>query len=467
MQGFFNPRSAVVIGASADPAKGGYNLAENLALALGPRFYPVNPRYQQIMGLPCYPSLAAVPETPDLAIIFLPPSAAEQALLACADKGVTRVMIQSAGFAEVGPEGRRLQDRCLAIARSKGMRLWGPNCIGLLDGVRGKVFSFMSHDRWQDTMHPGVVSLIVQSGALAGGFLMQMLDEGYFGLSKACSLGNRGDVNECDILEYLADDPHTKVVAMYLESVVDPPRFRRAIQALDRPVILLKGGLSAPGARAALSHTGSLAGNARIGEGFFRQLKLHRAYDFVEMMDLAKALSCWQGRRGGPRVAVMTWSGGAGIVNSDHLDAQGLVMADLAEATLAKLRQVYPAWMEPGNPADIWPATERSGWATAFDVTLRALLEDPQVDAVQAHAFIQDETVELCPQAFKAAQDSAKPVAVWLSGNPKLLRRVREMIEPLGCAVYGEIGRGVRALSLLAGRRSGPAPAGQTPATNP
>jgi len=458
MQGFFNPRSAMVIGASADPRKGGHDLATNLVLALGQRFYPVNPRYDQVVGRPCVATVAEVPETPDLAVIFLPPSAVEQALLDCASKGVTSVMIQSAGFAEVGPQGQALQERCLAIAKAHGMRLWGPNCIGLIDGVGQKVFSFLPTDRWQGVLQPGGVSLIVQSGALAGGFLMQILADGYFGLSKACSLGNRADINECDILEHLAGDPHTHVVGMYLESLVDPARFRRAVEGLGKPVVLLKGGLSQEGARAALSHTGSLAGNARIGEGFFRQLGLHRAHDFVELMDLVKALSLWQGRRGGRRTAVITWSGGAGIVNADHLDRLGLTLAELAPATLERLGRVYPPWMAPGNPTDIWPAIERSGRQESFSQSLAALLEDPQVEAVQVHYFMQKEFMDQLPGSFAAAKEHGKPVAVWLSGDTSCFRRFRELVEPLGCAVFTEISRGARALSLMAreGRQARP-----------
>jgi acetyltransferase len=450
MQGFFNPQSATLIGASDDPAKGGHDLVMNLKLALGTRFYPVNPRHAQIENLPCFASVADLPETPDLAIIFLPPTAAEQTLLACADKGITSVMIQSAGFAEVGPAGRDLQERLVAIARSRGLRLWGPNCLGLLDGVAGKAFTFMTTERWQGVMKPGNVSLIVQSGALAGGFLMQVLGEGYFGLSKACSLGNRCDINECDILEYLADDPHTEVVAMYLESLADPPRFRRAVAELNRPVVLLKGGLSAQGARAAMSHTGSLAGNAAIAEGFFRQLKIHRAHDFVELMDLAKALSLWRGRRGGKKVAVVTWSGGAGIVNADHLDQRGMTLAQLSPATLERLREVYPPWMEPGNPADIWPAIERHGRRKAIDVTLRALLDDPEVQAVHLHYFMQPDLMPQVRDSLAAVAESKKPVVVWLAGEPACFRPFRELVEPLGCPVYMEIGRGVKALGLVA-----------------
>ncbi|MBI5524113.1 MAG: CoA-binding protein [Desulfarculus sp.] len=450
MQGFFNPQSAAIIGASADPNKGGHNLVANMVLTLGRRLYPVNPRYAQIDGLPCYPSLAEVPEVPDLVVIFLPPAAVEQALADCARKGVASVMIQSAGMAEVGPEGQALQQRCLALAQAHGMRLWGPNCLGMLDGVNGRVFSFMDPGRWENSLRPGNVSLIVQSGALAGGFLMQVLGQGYFGISKACSLGNRVDVNECDILEHLATDPHTQVVAMYLESLADPARFRRAVENLARPVVLLKGGLSQEGARAALSHTGSLAGNAAIGEGFFRQLGLHRAHDFVELMDLAKALSLWQGRHGGPRVAVMTWSGGAGIVNADHLAAQGLTLASLAPATLERLGRVYPPWMAPGNPADIWPAIERSGWLTAQQETLAALLDDPGVDAVQVHYFVRPDVLPQAREHFAAAAGSSKPVAVWAAGDAHLFDELRRMVEPLGCPVYNEIGRGVKALSLMA-----------------
>ena len=456
MDRFFNPGSAAVIGASADPDKGGHALAYNFSLALGEGFFPVNPRYSQLMGRPCYPSVDDLPLTPDLAVILLPPAAVEQALRACARKGVTRVMIQSAGFAEVGPAGQALQERCLAIARDHGMRVWGPNCIGLIDGVGNKALSFMPPERWQGVLRPGGVSLIVQSGALAGGFLMQVLADGYFGLNKACSLGNRLDVNECDVLEYLAGDPHTQVVGMYLESLADPARLRRAVQDLGRPVVLLKGGLSQDGARAALSHTGSLAGNAAIGEGFFRQIGLHRAHDFLELFDLVKALYLWRGRQGGRRVAVITWSGGAGIVHADHLERQGLALAALGPDTLERLRRVYPAWMAPGNPADIWPAIERSGRLEAFRQSLGALLDDPQVDAVQVHYFMQPELLDQCAESLAPAGDSAKPVAVWVSGDPAQFRAFRELVEPLGCAVFTEISRGARALGLLAGRGSNP-----------
>ncbi len=452
MRAFFSPASAAVIGASADPNKGGHALLRNLADALAPRVYPVNPRYREIQGMPCYPNLESLPEKPDLTVIFLPPTAVEEAVAACARQGLGAVMIQSAGFAEVGEAGRAMQERCVSIARAAGMRLWGPNCIGLVDGAALRAFSFMSPDIWRPALRPGGVSIIVQSGALAGGFLMQCISEGYFGLAKACSLGNRCDVNECDILEQLALDPATEVVGMYLESLADPPRFRQAVSRLNKPIVLLKGGISQQGAKAALSHTGSLAGNAAIAEGFFRQLGIHRAYDFLELMDLTKAVYLWRGRQGGPRLAVITWSGGAGIVNADHLGPLGMTLASPSQETLERMRQVYPPWMQPANPADIWPAIERSGRPKAFGETLSALLEDPGVDAVQVHYFIQPDLLETCVQALEPARHSKKPVAVWLSGDSACFRPYREMVEPLGIPVFGEISRGARALSLLARR---------------
>lgn len=451
MDGFFSPRSVAVVGASADASKGGHSLVINLKHSLDQDLYLVNPRYQEILGVPCFPSPLALPQAPDLAIVFLPPQAVPQALEDLGRRGVKRVMIQSAGFGEVGPEGRALQARCLEIARAHGMRLWGPNCVGLVDGQQGRVLSFMRPSIWQGALKAGDVSLIVQSGALAGGFLMQVLSEGYFGISRACSIGNRCDINECDVLEYLAQDPHTQVVAMYLESVAEPARFRRAVAGLGKPVVLLKGGTSQAGAQAALSHTGSLAGDALVAEGYFRQLGLHRAHDFLELMDLTKALSLWRGRQGGPRVAVVTWSGGAGIVNSDHLARQGLSLAGLSPQTLERLAQVYPAWMKPGNPCDIWPAIEKVGYERAYAATLEALVHDPQVDALQVHFFLDDRSLGLAPGGLEPVRGAAKPVTFWAVGDTRLARPFRELAEGLGGPVFGEISRGVRALSLLAG----------------
>jgi len=451
MEGFLNPGSVAVVGASEDPRKGGNALVANLVESRISGLYPVNPRYEDVCGRRCYPSVEDLPEAVDLAILFVPAPEVPSIIEACGRKGIRRVMIQSAGFAETGELGRQLQERCVGIARANGIRLWGPNCMGAVNGHARMVASFMRTEFWKDILRPGGVSLVVQSGMLSAGFLMQVMSEGYFGLSKACSIGNRCDVNECDLLEYFATDPATEVVALYLESIADPHRFRRAIGRLNRPVVLLRGGISPEGAQAAQSHTASLAGNSEVAEGFFRQLGVHRAHDIVELMDLAKAFSVWRGKSGGERLAVVTFSGAAGIVSADHLVRHGMGLASLSPRTLQRLREVFPPWMEPGNPVDIWPAIERSGRGRAYEVALEALEQDPSVDGLHVHLFVDSTLMDASLRFLQPLRDSGKPAALWLIGDTRCFKPFREKVERMGFPVYGEISRGVRALGLLRG----------------
>lgn len=454
MKTFFEPQSVAVIGASADPHKGGFALVDNLRDHFGNRLYPVNPRYREIAGLPCFPDLAALPETPDLLIVFTPAQTIPDILGACGKKGITRVMIQSGGFAEAGEGGRDLQERCLVLARDLGIRLWGPNCMGIVDGHSRMVASFMRPSIWREHLRPGGVSLIVQSGMLSAGFLMQILSEGYFGLRRACSIGNRMDVDECDILDYLTGDNETRVIGLYLESLRNPGRFRDIVRRLDRPLVLLKGGLSRDGARAARSHTASLSGDATIGEGFFRQLGIHRAFDFIEMMDILRALDLrrpWPHPPEGvpPRFAVVTFSGAAGIVTADHLAARGLALAALSEETLQALREIYPPWMPPANPVDIWPAIEKVGPLRGYGVTLQALLEDPGVHGIFLHLFVDAETLEQAPALLSFLGQAPKPLVFWIIGDSRCFRDFRDLAAVHGLPVYLEIGRAVQAMEAM------------------
>jgi acyl-CoA synthetase (NDP forming) len=336
-----NPKSVAVIGASEDPRKGGYALVSNLKEKFPERLYPVNPGASEICGLRVFQSVSELPEVVDLAVLFVRALAVPEVMEECGRKGILRIIIESAGFAEAGPQGRGLQEACVLVARTYGMRIWGPNCMGVVNGRSGMVASFMKPDIWRGHLKPGNVSLIVQSGMLSAGFLIQILKEGFFGLSKACSIGNRCDVSESDLLEYFAGDPQTEVIAMYLESIMDVSRFRAAISRLRKPVVLLKGGTSAEGARAAQSHTGSLAGDALLTEGFLRQMKIHRATDFFEMVDITRGLSLWQGRGKGRRIGIVTFSGASGIVTSDHLAGRGITLAALLPRLFAPCKRFF------------------------------------------------------------------------------------------------------------------------------
>jgi acetate---CoA ligase (ADP-forming) len=446
MDRFMNPKSVAVIGASEERRKGGYALVSNLKEKFPERLYPVNPSATEICGLPVFKSVQDLPEAVDLAVIFVPAAAVPEVMEACGKKGISRIIIQSAGFAETGPKGTALQEACVRLGKKYHMRVWGPNCMGVINGSTGMVASFMKPDIWRGHLKPGKVSLVVQSGMLSAGFMIQVLKEGFFGLSKACSIGNRCDVDESDLLEYFAEDRETEVIAMYLESIIDVSRFRTVMSRLGKPVVILKGGMSEEGARAARSHTGSLAGDGRLTEGFLRQMKIHRAADFFEMVDMARGLSLWQGRAGGRRIGIVTFSGASGIVASDHFAVLGMTLAPLSQETLRTLQTVFPPWMSPQNPVDVWPAIERVG-QKAFEVAIQAILADSQVDALYLHLYVDREILDQGVGFLDTLKGSKKPTAIWLIGDPLCFREVRDLVEPFGTPVFAELARGARVLS--------------------
>jgi len=450
MERFFYPRSVAVVGASPDRRKGGNAIFCNLKISLSAGLYPINPRYGEIEGIGCLPSVSDLPDAVDLVIAFIPAPSIPALIDECGRKGIRRVMIQSAGFAETGEAGRLLQERCKAVAKAYGIRLWGPNCMGVINGYTRFVASFMRPFIWEHNLKAGGVSVIVQSGMLAAGFLMQVISQGCFGLSKACSIGNRSDVNESDILEYLRDDQSTKVVGLYLESIADIPRFRKAVKTLGKPIVLLKGGISPFGAKAALSHTASLAEDAAVAEGFFRQLGIERAYDIMQLTDFLKALNGGNYyKKAGKGVAVVTFSGAAGIVTADHISRAGLELARLGSETTEAISKIFPQWMRPDNPVDIWPSLEQHPRSLTYSVILKALLEDLSVDAVFLHVFADPDPDGEYDLFLDSIGRVEKPVVGWMIGDATYFRGLKEKMEEKGILVYDEIGRGVEVLRLL------------------
>ncbi|MEN6475969.1 MAG: CoA-binding protein [Syntrophaceae bacterium] len=443
MEFFFNPDGVAVIGATDNPFKGGYHILNNILGGYQGRIYPVNPRYQTLLGLPCYASVEAIPEDFELAIYFIPAQGLPETIEQCARKHVKGIIIESAGFSEVGAQGQQLQQECLDLARRHGIRLWGPNCMGLLDGHRRHVFSFMYTDVWKTLMPPGNVSLIVQSGMLSAGFLLMMLERGGVGVSKICSIGNKCDIDETELLEFLINDPLTEVIGLYVESIPDGRRFLDLARSTAKPIIALKGGRSPAGAQAALSHTASLAGDFTVMERAFRQAGVITVYDLHELMDFVRAFSMTKNVNPGNAAAVLTFSGGAGIVTADFLHDHGLASAELAPATLATLKTVFPVWMDPFNPVDVWPAIEQSGPQKVYTTCSQALLRDPHVDALIIHIFAALVKGEYLAEAARLKDELGKPVAVWLVGLEQPLRTLRKELEDLGLPVFDEISRAV------------------------
>jgi acetyltransferase len=219
---------------------------------------------------------------------------------------------------------------------------------------------------------------------------------------------------------------------------------------LRKPVVLLKGGISEQGAKPARSHTGSLAGDGRLTEGFLRQMKIHRAKDFFEMVDMARGLSLWQGRGRGTRIGIVTFSGASGIVASDHFAGLGMTLAPLCPETIRTLQAVFPPWLIPQNPVDAWPAVERVG-PKAYEVAIQAILADPQVDALYLHLYMDWKILEQGVGFLDSLKGSTKPTAIWVIGDPQCFRNLRDRVEPFGTPVFTEVGRGAQVLAQFMG----------------
>ena len=460
MDCFFDPRGVALIGASSKPTKGGYRILKNLMTGFKGHVYPVNPAYKEIEGLTCYRSVLDIPGPVDLAIVFLPAPMVSQAVRECAKRGIPGVIIQSAGFAETGDEGRALQEELKRIGHETGVRLWGPNCMGLVDGVRKHVFSFVMDSIWDHGFTAGNVSLIVQSGFLAAGFLVDVMSHGTMGISKACSIGNKVDVDECDLLEYMIEDPQTAAIGLYLESISDGRRFMDLCRASGKPIVVLKGGTTAAGAKAALSHTASLAGNGALVRGALAQAGVAEAHDFYQMMDMCRALAMFPNlpEKHRSRVAIVSGSGGAGIIASDLVEQMGLELADLSPATHDALRALYPEWMPVANPVDLYPAIERSG-ARAFIEAFRAVCADPNVDAVLFHIVAVGFLNEAFPPLAQVARNSGKPTFCWLMGLRDVVTKVQKEAAEQGIPVFRELARTVECLAAVLGRQRATEPA--------
>jgi len=454
MRSFFRPESVAVVGATANSIKGGYHIFNNLKTYYGGRVYPVNPNYDEINGHTCYRSVSDLPERVELVILFIPAALVPSVVTECAALGIKRIQVQAAGFAEVGTDGEKLAQEILTIAREHDIRIWGPNCTGSVSAPDFFFAPFMPAPDLNEKLIPGPVSVIAQSGMLAGGFLIQMLDGGYFGIDKVAAIGNKMDIDEVDILEYLADEDDTRVILMYLESISRGREFMEIARSLSgkKHLVLLKAGRSEQSLAAALSHTGSLAGDESVVAGALSQSGIIRVYDFMEMIHVGTALATLPVSRGGRRVAVITVTGGGGIVSTDLLSDFGLEVPDLAPETVSALQEIFPPWMPPKNPVDLWPTMEIRGINEAFELVVPVVMRDPNVDAAIllpfASPYVQTQKVDLFTQAMK---ETNKPIVSWVFGFPGLFETFEMTMKAAGIPVFRQLSQAVK---VLAGLRS-------------
>ncbi|MEJ5362791.1 MAG: CoA-binding protein [Spirochaetota bacterium] len=447
---FFHPDGVAILGASQNERTGGYHIVRNVLGGYKGKVYPINPKYTEILGVQCYPDIESIPNNFECLIYFIPAKYILDTIKVAAKKGVRAIIIESAGFAEVGNEGQNLQKEAVALAHNLGIRLWGPNCMGYLDGHTRNVFSFMYTDKWKTLMKAGNVSLIVQSGMLSAGFLMSVLERDAIGISKVCSIGNKCDVNEIDLLDYFCGDSETEVVGCYLESIVDGKRFLQIVKNTQKPIVVLKSGRSDQGKKAAMSHTASLAGNSAVQAGAFKQAGVVQVIDLYELIDTVKAFSYIKNYRPHKGVALMTFSGGAGIVTTDLMADYNIPLANLSNDTLQAVQKLYPSWMGASHPLDLWPAVEQNGLDAVYTATVEALMNDSSVDSIIIECFASR---YYDPAFFKdignMMHTHKKPVVLWLVGEKEVVENYKKHAEGSGIPVFGEIGRCIQIIQAL------------------
>ena len=449
MEKFFTPKTVALVGASSTPGKIGNSILDSLVnYNFKGKVYPINPKAGKIFGQKCYPTVSAVPGNVDLVVISVDLSITPPVLEDCAKKGVHSVVIVSGGGKELGGERAAYEAEVKRLSAKHKIRIIGPNCIGMFNAANRLDCAFQGQERMVRAKL-GVVAFLSQSGTMGISFL-ESADS--FGLSKMVSYGNRSDVDEADMIWYLANDPQTKVIALYVEGFGDGRKFintaKKVMKEKKKPVVIWKSGRSALGAKQAASHTGSLGGANAIIMGAFKQAEIISVDSYQELVAVTKALA-WQPAAKGNRAGLCSNGAGPMIGAIDHFERLGLSLAKVSEKTKNKMIKHFPPTyvIGNGNPADV------TGGATADDYrfTIQAHMDDPGVDILMPWFVFADDPLEEIIIDYLAAfsKKKSKPVLVGANGGP-YTQKISKLIEEKGVPVYDDLRDWCAAASALA-----------------
>lgn len=445
---FFEPQSVAVIGSLREGYFGGYVVIKTLLNAeFGGKIYPVNPSYQEVLGLKVYPSIKEIPEKIDLALIIINRRSVPDVMRDCARKGIKAVIVVADGFAERDEEGAKLQNEIVEIARKAGIRIIGPNTAGIVNSANG--FIPDPYELGYKKVKPGAVAICAQTGMINP----QAFPYGdlHYGLSKICDYGNKCDVDECDLLEYLESDPATKVIAMYLESIQDGQRFLKISRrvANKKPVLILKSGRTKEGVKVSASHTGSLAMDDQIFSAACKQAGVIRLEKFREFFELPKIFSLQPLPRGN-QLGITTFTGGVGVLAIDEAAEYGLSVARLSPETTKKLNAIFPGLGK--TVVDIGPPMAVDNYMTIYADILKTVLSDDRIDCLFNVIWTSPfkEFVEEYLKFYKALQGShQKTIATWIYGpSIPLINEMSSRMEDLGFPVFSDLEVGIKALGL-------------------
>jgi acetyltransferase len=409
---FFTPRSVAIIGATDREGSVGYRLGQNMIEAgFKGKLYPVNPNREQVYGRTCYSDVSNIPGRVDLAVIATPAITVPDIMRACGEKNIRSVIIISAGFSESGADGKLLEKNVLETASRYGIRIIGPNCLGVMRPVSGVNATF-----GYDTATPGKLALISQSGAICTAILDWAKVQG-IGFSTVVSMGDAADIDFGEVLDYLALDPKTHSILLYVEGIKHARGFLSGLKAAARikPVILIKSGRHEASARAAMSHTGAMVGGDDVFDAAIERAGVVRVFNITHLFSAARILSA-DNRFQGNRLAIVTNAGGPGVMATDRAEEVGVELADLSEETLAKLDGFLPSHWSHANPVDILGDAEAERYAAAT----QACVDDPGVNAVLVILTPQAMTdpTRVARQIIETAKKTSKPIlAAWTGGG--------------------------------------------------
>lgn len=408
----FAPHRVAVVGAGTKPTNLGHMVVRNL---LESNFqgvvYPINPKHESIGGVPAFPSVLETPESPDMAILCVPAAGVLGVVQQCAEAGIKGIVCLAAGFREVGPEGRAMEDKVVAVCRKNGMRLLGPNCLGLQVPERRLNATFAAH-----TPKPGNIALVSQSGALTAALIEWAIGKG-IGFSKIATLGNAADVELAAMLDYLADDPETHAAVVYAESISDAQAFTSAARRFTakKPLIVYKAGRFAASAKAAVSHTGAMAGADSVYNAAFERVGVTRVLRISDLYHTIELLAADRIAHK-PTLAVVTNAGGPGVMSVDALSERGGRLAEISESTLDALNEVLPTAWSHANPIDVLGDAP----AKRYEAAIAAAVTEEDADGILVILTPQAMTdvIGSADAVIAAAATTTKPVlAVWMGGG--------------------------------------------------
>jgi len=440
----FTPKSVAVIGASREPGKVGHVILQNyIDGGYSGRLYPVNKNADSVMGLKCYKSVLDIKKSVDLAVIALPAPVVPGVLEECGKAGVKSAVVVSGGFAEVG--NADLQEEIVKIAKKYNIAMIGPNCLGVVD-PRSRVDTLFLPTYKLSKPKIGGVSFVAQSGAV-GSVVLDLIAKEGFGISKFISYGNAAYVDEVDILEYLMHDNETKVIVMYIEGVNRGKDFIEIAKKITKvkPVVIIKGGMTAEGGVAAHSHTAAIAGSSEAYDAVFRQFGFSQAKDLSELLHFAKIFDSEPLPKGN-RIAIITNGGGMGVLTTDEVYINGFVLSDFSNDTKSKLRAVMPQIVNIRNPLDLAGDADEERYGKALDLVTK----DPNVDMVIVIILFQtpgaDSSVAEKVISYKEVSD--KPM-IAISVGTDYTQMHKTMMESAGLPVYDSPAAATRSLAEL------------------